>query len=601
MASQVDITVPTSPDAYTAPVRQNFSIIADEITTLQNALAGLAGPYLPISGGILTGPLALASDPTTAMGAATKQYADTAIRDAIGAFLPLSGGALSGPLRLMSGAGALSTDANGDIDLYSPDASDTTMTGETYMWSGSNTGGGSSGWAGLGSGDSTGSSGGAEIWTGNSTNNFGSSGRINLYTGSANGAGNGTGHITLTTGATDGLATRGNIILDAGLTTITAPPYQGAGWPGMSPTLLLIGDTSTYGPALVFGPGQSTLVPTSTFAVMRYGDDLFISVMPTPGDDSQTVPETDMFSIGMSDGAWFYVPLSVSALANFATNVNVSGVLTVGSLATDGAGGLNLLTPTLPGPGDTADVQLGSGNGNGATGAVSIHTGATSSGPVGELDIYTGDAGAGSSGLIWIATGSSFGAGNQSGDIQLKTGSTDSIAVRGNVVINAATLVIENDNDPHIIGPALDIMATGPGNVGWAYIYTADQTGTDTSGAAGVGSGNSQNANSGDVFVYTGDSSGANSGSGTLATGNASGGTSGSIRIVTGVSGGAGVPSGNITLTTGAATGGGPRGQIILDGLLTSTPAALPTADPAVPGSWWVDPAAGFVLKVSQG
>lgn len=39
--------------------------------------AGLApGPYLPLSGGSLTGPLVLAADPTSAMQAATKEYVD---------------------------------------------------------------------------------------------------------------------------------------------------------------------------------------------------------------------------------------------------------------------------------------------------------------------------------------------------------------------------------------------------------------------------------------------------------------------------------------------------------------------------------------------
>ena len=52
------------------------------------------GPFLPLSGGALTGPLMLAADPVVALHAATKQYVD-----ARGAgYLPLTGGTLAGPL-----------------------------------------------------------------------------------------------------------------------------------------------------------------------------------------------------------------------------------------------------------------------------------------------------------------------------------------------------------------------------------------------------------------------------------------------------------------------------------------------------------------------
>ena len=51
-----------------------------------------SAPYLPLVGGTLTGPLLLAADPTLALGAATKNYADTK--------LPLAGGTLTGPLTL---------------------------------------------------------------------------------------------------------------------------------------------------------------------------------------------------------------------------------------------------------------------------------------------------------------------------------------------------------------------------------------------------------------------------------------------------------------------------------------------------------------------
>src|SRR5580698_1592117 len=38
--------------------------------------AGISGPFLPLTGGTLTGPLALAADPTIPLGASTKEYVD---------------------------------------------------------------------------------------------------------------------------------------------------------------------------------------------------------------------------------------------------------------------------------------------------------------------------------------------------------------------------------------------------------------------------------------------------------------------------------------------------------------------------------------------
>lgn len=47
------------------------------------------GPYLPIAGGTMSGPLLLNADPATALGAATRQYVDAH-------FLPLTGGTVTG-------------------------------------------------------------------------------------------------------------------------------------------------------------------------------------------------------------------------------------------------------------------------------------------------------------------------------------------------------------------------------------------------------------------------------------------------------------------------------------------------------------------------
>jgi hypothetical protein len=61
MASNIDPTKPAGPIAYTADVRDNFATAAGEITLLQAAVDALqaAGPFLPIDGGTLLGPLQL--------------------------------------------------------------------------------------------------------------------------------------------------------------------------------------------------------------------------------------------------------------------------------------------------------------------------------------------------------------------------------------------------------------------------------------------------------------------------------------------------------------------------------------------------------------
>ena len=62
------------------------------------AATDAGGPYLPIAGGTLTGPLVLAADPGAALGAATKQYVDGKVTAA--PYLPLAGGTLTGKLTL---------------------------------------------------------------------------------------------------------------------------------------------------------------------------------------------------------------------------------------------------------------------------------------------------------------------------------------------------------------------------------------------------------------------------------------------------------------------------------------------------------------------
>lgn len=66
---------------------QTWQYVPPEVIPLTTT----GGPFLPISGGQLTGPLLLAADPVVPLEAATKQYVDAAV----GAFLPLLGGTVS--------------------------------------------------------------------------------------------------------------------------------------------------------------------------------------------------------------------------------------------------------------------------------------------------------------------------------------------------------------------------------------------------------------------------------------------------------------------------------------------------------------------------
>src|SRR4051812_7340092 len=72
MASQVDVTKPIYGSPTTQSVRDNFQILSAEITDLRNKMA--AGPFLPLQGGTMTGPMHLHNDPTDAMMPVTLGY-----------------------------------------------------------------------------------------------------------------------------------------------------------------------------------------------------------------------------------------------------------------------------------------------------------------------------------------------------------------------------------------------------------------------------------------------------------------------------------------------------------------------------------------------
>jgi hypothetical protein len=119
VTSQIDTTKPIFGSPTTQSVRDNFTTAANEISTLQDQTSG--SPFLPLAGGRMTGAIYLFNDPTDAMMPATKGYVDASSGGGGGggipeapsdgqaygrnngawqAVLPIVGGTLTGPLVL---------------------------------------------------------------------------------------------------------------------------------------------------------------------------------------------------------------------------------------------------------------------------------------------------------------------------------------------------------------------------------------------------------------------------------------------------------------------------------------------------------------------
>src|SRR4051812_43666461 len=86
MTSAIDITKPVYGSPTTDSVRTNFTTAASEITALQTKTN--SAPFLPTSGGTMTGPVVLAADPSANLQAATKQYVDNLAFGGAGTSIP---------------------------------------------------------------------------------------------------------------------------------------------------------------------------------------------------------------------------------------------------------------------------------------------------------------------------------------------------------------------------------------------------------------------------------------------------------------------------------------------------------------------------------
>ncbi|HTW49304.1 MAG TPA: hypothetical protein VMD92_15230 [Acidobacteriaceae bacterium] len=110
--SQEYWVVPVAPTASVAAVRALLQpstvAVAQSVTPayVASAVASVSASFLPLSGGTLSGPLTLNSDPIASTQAATKHYADQIAAQS----LPLSGGTIAGALNAQQLEGALYAD-----------------------------------------------------------------------------------------------------------------------------------------------------------------------------------------------------------------------------------------------------------------------------------------------------------------------------------------------------------------------------------------------------------------------------------------------------------------------------------------------------------
>ena len=110
------------------------------------------------------------------------------------------------------------------------------------------------------------------------------------------------------------------------------------------------------------------------------------------------------------------------------------------NIMSTGIGGAWVYSSDGPGPTNTADVGMGTGNAQqGHSGAVYFYSGDSQQGATGILLIYSGASQSDSSGNIQIYSGN---AGNQSGDISVQTGTG---TTRGNITLDGGTVNVYAD------------------------------------------------------------------------------------------------------------------------------------------------------------
>jgi hypothetical protein len=103
-----------------AGLNKGIGTLNVKVLYIDGALVNLS-QYFPYTGGTVTGPITLPSDPTAPLHASTKQYVDnriTSVNATFSNYLPLAGGTLTGPLTL---SGAPTVDLNPATKKYVDD------------------------------------------------------------------------------------------------------------------------------------------------------------------------------------------------------------------------------------------------------------------------------------------------------------------------------------------------------------------------------------------------------------------------------------------------------------------------------------------------
>ena len=110
-AAQVGLALPLTGGVMTGPI----TLAADPASAMQAAtrqyvdsrIGGVG--YLPMSGGTLTGYLILNNDPIDILGAATKKYVDNRVSTNVANYLPIAGGTITGTLHVVGESQATNT------------------------------------------------------------------------------------------------------------------------------------------------------------------------------------------------------------------------------------------------------------------------------------------------------------------------------------------------------------------------------------------------------------------------------------------------------------------------------------------------------------
>lgn len=501
---------------------------------------------------------------TGAIAVRSGNAADTSGAASLYSGTSANAGEASGAVALYSGAQASATGgSSGTAKLYTGAAAGTAATGAVDVYTGNQTNVGDydSGAVGVASGTTAtlGDTGAVTVKSGNAAD---TSGEVTVESGTSANTGESSGGVIVGTGnqthATG--SNSGDLTLDTG---------TAAGTGDTGAVLLASGDQSNVGDyasgTITIETGMSATLGDTGAVALRSGNaaDTSGAVACYSGTSANTGEVSG--DVGLYSGA------QTNATGGSTGSASVYTGDVTGQAA---SGVLNLYTGDQNNTGDynsgQVDVYSGGSTTAGDTGAVAIRSGDAAD-TSGAVTLYSGtSAGAGeASGAINVYTGNqSSGTGGASGLVAVRSGTAAGTAATGNVSLYSG--VQGNAGDYNSGSASLYSGATTTlGDTGVVVVRSGDAA--DTSGDVSIYSGSSANTGeaSGTVSLTSGNqthATGGGSGSATISTGSAAGtGLSGGITMYTGAQTNAGdVDSGDFTCYTGATTTDGDTGDIKL-------------------------------------